>query len=107
MEKVLSKIILHHKITYFETTVYPHAFVQFLEYKLKPPEDMSSRNGFDIDKDVILNKESIDFFTYELNVLLGIEKSEREQKTLIIKNMVDEGVITEEDSVRVLTKKLN
>lgn len=36
--------------------------------------------GFDINKDVLQNRDSIQFHKYELDVLMGIERSEREQK---------------------------
>lgn len=74
--------------------------------KLLPPKADFLSYGFDIDKDVIGNKDSIDFLTYGLNVLLEIEVSQREQKTMIIKNMVKQNIISEEQSVKVLTKKL-
>lgn len=56
MEKILSKIILHHKIQYSETIVYPKVLTQFLEMKLQPPKKNFIGFGFDIDKDVIANK---------------------------------------------------
>lgn len=43
--------------------------------KLLPPKADFLSYGFDIDKDVIGNKDSIDFLTYGLNVLLEIEVS--------------------------------
>jgi hypothetical protein len=72
MERVLSKIVLHHKIQFSETIVYPKVLVSFLKGKLRPPKADFLRYGFDIDKDVIANKDSIDFLTYGLNVLLEI-----------------------------------
>jgi hypothetical protein len=106
MEKILSKIILHHKLQYSEAIVYPKVFTAFLEGKLEPLRRDVLKPGFNIDKDTIGNKDSIEFLTYCLNVLLGIEVSEREQKANIIKNMVNEGIISEEQSIKVLTKKL-
>lgn len=55
---------------------------------------------------MIANKDSVDFLTYGLNVLLEIEVSEREQKAMIVQNMVREKIITEEQSRKILTKKL-
>jgi hypothetical protein len=52
--------------------------------------------SFDVDRDPIENKESIQFHMYELNVLLEIEKSERDQKMIIVKNMTDQSVLSEE-----------
>ena len=46
---------------------------------VKPLEKVKEK-GFDINRDTIKNKESIQFHKYELNVLLGIERSERDQK---------------------------
>lgn len=89
MEKILSKIILHHKIRYSEAIVYPKIFTDFLEKKLLDVRESKPNSKlFDIDKDIIANKDSIDFLTYGLNVLLEIEVSERQQKSMIIKNMV-------------------
>jgi hypothetical protein len=59
MEKILSKIILHHKIQYSETIVYPKVFTSYLEGKLQPPKIDPSKFGFNIDKDAIGNKDSI------------------------------------------------
>ena len=36
-----------------------------------------------------MNQKALDFHTYEMEVLLGIENSEREQKAVILKNMLD------------------
>ena len=59
MEKVLGKIILHHKIQYSETIVYPKVFTDYLENKLTPPRMDLLKFGFNIDKDVIGNKDSV------------------------------------------------
>ena len=64
------------------------------------------RIGFNIDKDPICNPASINFLTYELNVLLEIENSEREQKMEIIRNMVNEKIIPEDVSAKILTSKM-
>ena len=36
---------------------------------------------------------------------MGIEKSEREQKTKIIENIVKEGILTQENAANLLTRK--
>lgn len=59
MEKFLSNLILHHKIKYSEAIVYPKVFTEFLERKLLPPYSNVVKNGFNIDKDVISNPNSV------------------------------------------------
>ena len=72
MEKVLCKIILHHKIRYSEAVVYPKVFIDFLDRKLQSVRPEPLKTSFNIDRDMISNEGSIYFLTYELNVLLGI-----------------------------------
>lgn len=72
MERILSKIILHPKIKYSEAIGYPKLLTDFLKNKLLTLKQhrKGSKYGFDIDKDIISSKDSIDFLTYGLNVLL-------------------------------------
>jgi hypothetical protein len=48
-----------------------------LEKKIIVPFHDERKQGFNIEKDMIGNKSSIQFLVYELNVLMEIEKSER------------------------------
>ena len=70
------------------------------------PFDKIKEKGFDINRDTIKNKESIKFHKYELNVLLGIERSERDQKMEIIKYLADNQLISEEEARIILSKKV-
>jgi hypothetical protein len=76
----MEKIILHPKTKYSETIVYPKVLLELLDEKMMRPFDKLKEKGFDINRDTIKNKESIQFHKYELDVLLGIERSERDQK---------------------------
>lgn len=59
----------------------------------KPFDIVMPEKGFDMNATCFGNKDSIDFHAYEMNVLLEIERSERDQKLLIIKTMIDNKLI--------------
>lgn len=75
MEELMEKIILHPKTKYSETIVYPKVLLELLEEKMIRPFGRIQEKGFNINKDVLQNRDSIQFHKYELNVLLGIERS--------------------------------
>jgi hypothetical protein len=97
MEDLLEKLILHPKIKYSETIANPKFIFEIFDKKMiKPMHQNIPEIGFNINKVPFSNKDSIEFHKYQINVLLEIERSERDQKRQTLKIMMDNGIIDEE-----------
>ena len=72
MEKILSKLILSPKVKFIETIAYPKVLTEFLEMKINIPVSDPHKEAFNIESDMLASTSSINFLTYELNVLMRI-----------------------------------
>lgn len=106
ISELLSKLIIHPKVKYNQMHANPKPFLDFLKSKFKNPMELTRENYFDLHENPLYNQESMFYLVYEINALLGIETSKREQKAMIINNMVEENIISEDQGERLVKKKL-
>lgn len=103
---MLEKLVVNPLIKYSELVVSPRLFVEYLQSKLKFPQEFVRDGEFKMHLSPLYNQESMYCHIYEMHSLLRIDPSKREQKALIIKNLIEENILTEEHGEKLVRKKL-
>ena len=88
LSEMLEKMVVSPLIKYSELVVSPRIFVEYLQSKLKFPQDFVRDGEFKMHLSPLYNQESMYCHIYEMHSLLHIDPSKREQKALIIKNLI-------------------